>query len=34
MAEDVITLVDYLGWTKERELHIVGLSLGGMIALG
>jgi pimeloyl-ACP methyl ester carboxylesterase len=34
MAEDVITLVNYLGWTEERQLHIVGLSLGGMIALG
>jgi len=33
MAEDVITLVNYLGWTEERQLHIVGLSLGGMIAL-
>ncbi|KAF9480209.1 alpha/beta-hydrolase [Pholiota conissans] len=32
MAEDVICLLDYLGWTKERELTIVGISLGGMIA--
>lgn len=34
MAQDVITLVDYLGWTDERQLHIVGISLGGMISLG
>ena len=34
MAEDVICLLDYLGWTGERELNIVGISLGGMIAQG
>ncbi|KIJ17067.1 hypothetical protein PAXINDRAFT_130593 [Paxillus involutus ATCC 200175] len=32
MAEDVICLFNYLGWTAERDLHIVGISLGGMIA--
>lgn len=32
MAEDAITLVDYIGWTDERQLHIVGISLGGMIS--
>ncbi|KAF8075949.1 alpha/beta-hydrolase [Lyophyllum atratum] len=32
MAEDVIALLDFLGWTAKRELHIVGISLGGMIA--
>jgi pimeloyl-ACP methyl ester carboxylesterase len=34
MAEDVICLLDYLGWTADRELNIVGMSLGGMIAQG
>lgn len=34
MAEDVICLLDYLGWTGERELNVVGISLGGMIAQG
>jgi pimeloyl-ACP methyl ester carboxylesterase len=34
MAEDVICLLDNLGWTGERELNIVGISLGGMIAQG
>ena len=34
MAEDVIALVDYLGWTEKRSLHVVGISLGGMIAQG
>ncbi|KAF9563373.1 alpha/beta-hydrolase [Agrocybe pediades] len=32
MAEDVICLLDYLGWTGERDLTIVGISMGGMIA--
>jgi pimeloyl-ACP methyl ester carboxylesterase len=32
MAKDIIELVDYLGWTGERELHITGISMGGMIA--
>jgi pimeloyl-ACP methyl ester carboxylesterase len=32
MAKDVIELVDHLGWTGERELHVMGVSMGGMIA--
>ncbi|ETW77912.1 Esterase/lipase/thioesterase [Heterobasidion irregulare TC 32-1] len=32
MAEDVIVLLDYVGWTETRDLHVVGISLGGMIA--
>lgn len=34
MAEDVIVLLDYLGWKEERSVHAVGISLGGMIAQG
>jgi pimeloyl-ACP methyl ester carboxylesterase len=34
MAQDVIALLDYLGWTEKRSLHLLGLSLGGMIAQG
>src|SRR5258708_8950793 len=34
MAEDVVVLLDYICWTGHRELHIVGLSMGGMIAQG
>ena len=34
MAEDVVCLLDFLGWTADRELNIVGISLGGMIAQG
>ncbi|EGN96172.1 hypothetical protein SERLA73DRAFT_185781 [Serpula lacrymans var. lacrymans S7.3] len=32
MAEDVVTLLDYVGWKDEHSLHVVGVSLGGMIA--
>ncbi|KAH8984761.1 alpha/beta-hydrolase [Lactarius hatsudake] len=32
MAEDIIILLDFIGWTERRSVHVVGLSLGGMIA--
>ncbi|KAH9066039.1 alpha beta-hydrolase [Lactarius deliciosus] len=32
MAEDIIILLDFIGWTESRSVHVVGLSLGGMIA--
>ncbi|KAG1774286.1 Alpha/Beta hydrolase protein [Suillus placidus] len=32
MAEDVIVLLDYLKWTEDRSVHVVGISMGGMIA--
>ncbi|KAK0210371.1 Alpha/Beta hydrolase protein [Desarmillaria ectypa] len=32
MAEDLIALLDYIGWKEPRGIHIIGLSLGGMIA--
>jgi len=32
MADDVIILLDFLGWTEKRSIHVVGLSMGGMIA--
>ena len=34
MAGDVVVLLDYIGWTGHRELHIVGISMGGMISQG
>ncbi|KAK4701390.1 hypothetical protein P7C70_g4841, partial [Phenoliferia sp. Uapishka_3] len=32
MALDAVDLLDYLGWTGKRELNVVGVSMGGMIA--
>ncbi|MCJ1466126.1 hypothetical protein MMC07_004745 [Pseudocyphellaria aurata] len=32
MARDVVELVDHLGWTAPRQLHVVSVSMGGMIA--
>ncbi|KAF2183076.1 alpha/beta-hydrolase [Zopfia rhizophila CBS 207.26] len=32
MARDTIELIDHIGWTGKRELHIIGISMGGMIA--
>lgn len=34
MAEDAISLLNFVGWTKKRDVHVVGISLGGMIAQG
>lgn len=32
MAKDVIEVIDHLGWTNDRQLHVIGISMGGMIA--
>ncbi|KAI1461999.1 alpha/beta-hydrolase [Annulohypoxylon moriforme] len=32
MARDLIEVIDHLEWTAERQLHISGGSMGGMIA--
>ena len=32
MARDAIELLDHLRWTGKRELHVIGPSMGGMIA--
>lgn len=32
MARDTIELIDHLGWSEKRQLHVVGMSMGGMIA--
>ncbi len=34
MAEDVRVLLEELGWLKGDKVDIVGISLGGMIAMG
>lgn len=32
MAQDLVEVLDHAGWTAQRQVHAVGLSLGGMIA--
>lgn len=31
MAKDVFDLLDQLRWTSKRQLHLIGVSMGGMI---
>lgn len=33
MAKDVLDLLEYLGWTKDHSVDLVGISMGGMISL-
>ena len=32
MAKDTLEVIDHLAWTSPRQLHVVGVSMGGMIA--
>ena len=32
MAKDTFEMLDHLGWTAKRQLHVIGVSMGGMIA--
>ncbi len=32
MAKDALELIDLIGWKSRRELHVIGVSMGGMIA--
>jgi len=32
MAKDLVELLDHVGWTGKRSVHVVGISMGGMIA--
>ena len=34
MARDTVDLLDSIGWTGNRRLHVVGVSMGSMIAQG
>lgn len=32
MAKDLVEVLDHLGWTAKRQLHVIGISMGGMIS--
>ncbi|RMZ66451.1 alpha beta hydrolase [Pyrenophora seminiperda CCB06] len=32
MAKDIVEVIDHVGWIGEREVHVIGISMGGMIA--
>ncbi|KAI9708343.1 MAG: hypothetical protein M1820_004047 [Bogoriella megaspora] len=32
LAKDLIEILDHIGWTAKRQLHVIGVSMGGMIA--
>jgi len=32
MAKDTMELLEHVGWTEHRQLHVVGISMGGMIS--
>lgn len=33
LAEDVVDLLNHVGWTQDRSVHVNGVSMGGMISL-
>jgi pimeloyl-ACP methyl ester carboxylesterase len=32
MARDTVELLDHVGWIADRSVHVIGVSMGGMIA--
>lgn len=33
LAKDTVELLDFIGWKGDREINVVGVSMGGMISL-
>lgn len=33
MALDVMDVLNYVGWTEDNSVHLIGVSMGGMISL-
>lgn len=29
MARDILDLLDHVNWTEKRQLHVIGVSMGG-----
>lgn len=32
LAKDTLDVCSHLGWTNKRDLHVIGISMGGMVA--
>jgi pimeloyl-ACP methyl ester carboxylesterase len=32
MAKDVLEILDHIKWTEKRSVHVIGISMGGMIS--
>lgn len=32
IAKDILEVIDHVGWTEKRQIHVLGISMGGMIA--
>lgn len=33
MARDLLEVLEHVGWTEERSIHLTGVSMGGMISM-
>lgn len=33
MARDILDLLDHVNWTEKRQLHVIGVSMGGKTPL-
>lgn len=32
LARDIIEILDHVKWTSERSIHVIGVSMGGMVS--